>query len=71
MENNVKNNNNNIDNKTDNKTVWQRLSYTFGPNSLLNQDVPTYKFADFQKEILGVRIPLNQHEVHHKEHNLC
>ena len=24
-------------------TVWQRLSNTFGPNSLLNQDYPTYK----------------------------
>ena len=50
MENNIKNNNNNIDNKADNKTVWQRLSYTFGPNSLLNQDVPTYKFD--KKELL-------------------
>jgi hypothetical protein len=27
-----------------NLTVWQRLSKTFGPNSLLNQDYPTYKF---------------------------
>jgi len=24
-------------------TVWQRLTDTFGPNSLLNQDYPTYK----------------------------
>jgi hypothetical protein len=24
-------------------TVWQRLSQAFGPNSLLNQDYPTYK----------------------------
>ena len=30
-------------NKNDNLTVWQRLSQTFGPNSLLNQDYPTYK----------------------------
>jgi len=27
-----------------NLTVWQRLSQAFGPNSLLNQDYPTYKF---------------------------
>jgi intein/homing endonuclease len=25
-------------------TIWQRLTKTFGPNSLLNQDYPTYKF---------------------------
>ena len=25
-------------------TVWQRLSQTFGPNSLLGQDFPTYKY---------------------------
>ena len=25
-------------------TVWQRLSQTFGPNSLLGQDYPTYKY---------------------------
>jgi hypothetical protein len=27
-----------------NLTVWQRLSKTFGPNSLLKQDYPTFKF---------------------------
>ena len=27
-----------------NLTVWQRLSHAFGPNALLNQDYPTYKF---------------------------
>lgn len=27
-----------------NLTIWQRLGKTFGPNSLLNQDYPTYKF---------------------------
>ena len=27
-----------------NLTVWQRLSTTFGPNSLLKQDYPTFKF---------------------------
>jgi len=31
-------------------TVWQRLSKTFGPNSLLGMDDPTYKFD--KKEIL-------------------
>jgi len=46
-----------------NLTVWQRLSQSFGPNSLLNQDYPTYKFdktellkttskAEFEKEKL-------------------
>ena len=27
-----------------NLTVWQRLSQTLGPNSLLGQDYPTFKF---------------------------
>jgi hypothetical protein len=31
-------------------TVWQRLSQAFGPNSLLNQDYPTYTFD--KKELL-------------------
>jgi hypothetical protein len=34
-------------------TVWQRLSKTFGPNSLLGQDIPTYKFD--KKELLRTR----------------
>jgi hypothetical protein len=34
----------------ENLTVWQRLSQAFGPNSLLNQDYPTYKFD--KKELL-------------------
>jgi hypothetical protein len=33
-----------------NMTVWQRLSKTFGPNSLLQQDYPTFKFD--KKELL-------------------
>ena len=33
-----------------NMTVWQRLSKTFGPNSLLNQDYPTFTFD--KKELL-------------------
>lgn len=33
-----------------NLTVWQRLSHAFGPNAMLNQDVPTYKFD--KKELL-------------------
>ena len=33
------NNNNNMNNLT----IWQRLSKTFGPNSLLGMDYPTYK----------------------------
>jgi len=31
-------------------TVWQRLSRAFGPNALLNQDYPTYKYD--KKELL-------------------
>ena len=31
-------------------TVWQRLTQAFGPNSLLNQDYPTYKLD--KKELL-------------------
>ena len=31
-------------------TVWQRLSRAFGPNELLNQDYPTFKFD--KKELL-------------------
>jgi len=31
-------------------TIWQRLSKTFGPNSLLGMDDPVYKFD--KKEIL-------------------
>jgi hypothetical protein len=33
-----------------NNTVWQRLSRALGPDALLNQDFPTYKFD--KKEIL-------------------
>jgi hypothetical protein len=47
-------------------TIWQRLSQTFGPNSLLGQDLPTYKFdkkellrttnkAEYEKEKLQAR----------------
>ena len=36
-----------------NLTVWQRLSKTFGPNSLLGQDYPTYKFD--KKELLRTK----------------
>jgi len=33
-----------------NLTIWQRLSQSLGPNSLLGQDIPTYKFD--KKELL-------------------
>jgi hypothetical protein len=36
-----------------NMTVWQRLSQTFGPNSQLNQDYPTFKFD--KKELLRTK----------------
>jgi hypothetical protein len=40
-----------MENKQNNDlTVWQRLSQAFGPNSLLNQDYPTYKLD--KKELL-------------------
>ena len=38
------------ENKQNNLTVWQRLQKAFGPNALLNQDYPTYKFD--KKELL-------------------
>jgi len=33
-----------------NLTIWQRLSQELGPNSLMGQDIPTYKFD--KKELL-------------------
>ena len=36
-----------------NMTVWQKLSQTFGPNSLLQQDYPTFKFD--KKELLRTK----------------
>ena len=36
-----------------NLTVWQRLSQTLGPDSLMNQDLPTYKFD--KKELLRTK----------------
>ena len=36
-----------------NMTVWQRLSQTFGPNSQLNQNYPTFKFD--KKELLRTK----------------
>jgi hypothetical protein len=33
-----------------NLTIWQKLSKTFGPNSLLGMDYPSYKFD--KKELL-------------------
>ena len=39
-----------MENNNQNLTVWQRLSRAFGPNALLNQDYPTYKYD--KKEIL-------------------
>jgi hypothetical protein len=36
--------------ENNNLTVWQRLSQTFGPNSLLNQDYPTFRYD--KKELL-------------------
>jgi hypothetical protein len=39
-----------MENNNQNLTIWQRLSQAFGPNSLLNQDLPTYKLD--KKELL-------------------
>ena len=38
------------DQQNNNLTVWQKLSSVFGPNSLMNQDFPTFKFD--KKELL-------------------
>ena len=43
MEQNNSNNNNNKNNNVNDLTIWQKLSKTFGPNSLLGMDYPTYK----------------------------
>jgi hypothetical protein len=45
MEQNTQNGQNNP-----NLTIWQRLSQTFGPNALLNQDYPTFRYD--KKELL-------------------
>ena len=39
-----------MENNNQNLTIWQRLSKTFGPNSLLNQDLPTCSLD--KKELL-------------------
>ncbi len=38
------------DSPNNNLTIWQKLSTVFGPNSLMNQDFPTFKFD--KKELL-------------------
>jgi hypothetical protein len=48
-------------NDNGNLTVWQRLSHAFGPNALLNQDYPTYKFD--RKDLLKT----NSKEEYEKE----
>jgi hypothetical protein len=42
-----------MEQNTNQLTVWQRLSKTFGPNSLLGQDVPTHRFD--KKELLRTK----------------
>ena len=42
-----------MENNNNELTVWQRLTQAFGPNSLLGQDVPTYKFD--KKELLRTK----------------
>ena len=39
-----------MENNKQDLTIWQKLSKTFGPNSLLNQDLPTYSLD--KKELL-------------------
>jgi len=48
MEQNTQNSQNGQNNPS--LTIWQRLSQTFGPNSLLNQDYPTFRYD--KKELL-------------------
>ena len=43
----------NSNNNDNNLTVWQRLGKTFGPNSLLGQDYPQFKFD--KKELLRTK----------------
>ncbi len=40
-----------------NFTIWQKLSQAFGPNSLLGQDLPTYKLD--KKELPNIIAELN------------
>jgi len=42
-----------MENNKNNFTIWQRLTQAFGPNALLNQDYPTYKFD--KKELLKTK----------------
>ena len=42
-----------MEQNTNQLTVWQRLNRAFGPNSLLGQDIPTYKFS--KQELLKTR----------------
>ena len=42
-----------MENNQNNFTIWQRLTQAFGPNALLNQDFPTYKFD--KKELLRTK----------------
>jgi len=42
-----------MEQNTNQLTVWQRLNKAFGPNSLLGQDVPTYRFD--KQELLKTR----------------
>lgn len=42
-----------MENNQEKLTIWQRLSQTFGPNSLLNQDYPVYKYD--KKELLKTK----------------
>ena len=58
-----------------NLTVWQRLSKTFGPNSLLNQDYPTYQFdktellrTQSKQEYEKEKLQAQQNRAHHRSH---
>jgi hypothetical protein len=42
-----------MEQNTNQLTIWQKLSKTFGPNSLLGQDISTYKFD--KKELLRTK----------------
>ena len=41
-----------MENNNQNLTVWQRLTQTFGPYSLLGQDYPTYQYDKTELLIL-------------------
>ena len=51
-----------------NLTVWQRLSKTLGPNSLLDQDYPTFKLI--KKNYYELKVDKNTRPKNYKHNKL-